>query len=103
VLWLSLLCTYKPLALQLAERSCRTFTNRFFDDAGPVSTLDLSVRFFTPDLDFNQFHLQEQRTMAAGVGRTFNTGQLWSEDGKLVAHMSQQCICRPPEEKKAKL
>jgi acyl-CoA thioesterase len=71
-----------------------TNTKRNIEDAGPVSSLELAFRVFSPDLDANQWFLQEQHTEAAGDGRTFSIGKIYSEAGKLLAEMSQTCILR---------
>jgi acyl-CoA thioesterase len=71
-----------------------THTQRSIEDAGPVSSLELAFRVFSADLNVNDWFLQEQRTEAAGEGRTFSVGKIYGGEGKLVAEMSQSCILR---------
>lgn len=72
-----------------------SFSNLFLQDAGACSTLDFALRFHTDALDMNKWHMEEMRTITGDYGRTYSEGLLWSEDGKLVASMSQQSVLRP--------
>ena len=69
--------------------------HKFFDDAGACSSLDFAMRVFSSDLDLNQWHVKERKTIAAEGGRTFSEARLFSESGKLVAIETQQSIMRP--------
>lgn len=65
-----------------------------------MSSLEFSLRFMSPP-DMTKWHLSEQVTHAGTAGRTFSTGRLWDESGRLVADMTQMSIMRPwPEGKK---
>ncbi|KAJ9093420.1 hypothetical protein QFC21_006451 [Naganishia friedmannii] len=70
----------------------------FFDAVSAVSTLEFSLRFFSPP-NPNEWLLHEQHTENAGMGRTFSTGRVWDKDGKCVASMSQQSIMRAKAER----
>lgn len=69
--------------------------HKFLDDVGDCSSLDFAFRIFSSDVDLNQWHLKERRTIAGGGGRTFSEARLFDESGKLVAIESQQSILRP--------
>ncbi|KAJ4304936.1 hypothetical protein N0V90_000464 [Kalmusia sp. IMI 367209] len=73
--------------------------HKFLDDAGDCSSLDFALRIFSPQIDMNNWHLKERKTIAGGNGRTFSEARLWDESGKLVAIETQQCILRPPRPK----
>ncbi|GAM89183.1 hypothetical protein ANO11243_072200 [Dothideomycetidae sp. 11243] len=74
-------------------------SHRSLTDSAACSTLDFALRIFSNDLDMNQWHHREWKCIAAAVGRTYSEAQLWDEQGKLVAVMSQSCILRPPQPK----
>jgi acyl-CoA thioesterase len=61
-----------------------------------VSSLDFSLRFFTPPpvkLE-EDWLLLEQNTERAADGRTFSVGRMFTEDGVEFARMSQVSILR---------
>lgn len=64
------------------------------DDVTALASLDFALRVTTPDVDLRRWHLRERTVPAAGHGRTYAEARLWSEDGTLVAVMSQQGILR---------
>ncbi|KAL4895639.1 thioesterase-like superfamily-domain-containing protein [Aspergillus ambiguus] len=66
----------------------------FFDDVSACSSLDFSLRFFTPRPEMEKWHLREMVSHCAGQGRSFSESRLWDERGNLVACMSQQSILR---------
>lgn len=66
----------------------------FLEDVGVCSSLDFALRVFSPSFNLNDWHLREAINRHAGNGRTFSESNLWSEDGELVACMSQQAILR---------
>jgi acyl-CoA thioesterase II len=70
---------------------------RFFGDVGACSSLDFALRFFTNELDFNQFHLRELNAITAGNGRSYNEARVFDIEGNLVAIMTQQGILRPKQ------
>ncbi|TQN70611.1 hypothetical protein CSHISOI_04896 [Colletotrichum shisoi] len=74
-----------------------THTNRYLDDAGPCSSLDFALRFFTGELDMSRWYLKELKTIAGNDGRTYTEARLWDQDGNMVASMTQQSIMRPPK------
>ncbi|KAH0276529.1 acyl-CoA thioesterase II, partial [Aureobasidium melanogenum] len=65
-------------------------------ESGACSTLDFSLRFLTPEINANDFHLREWKTYAGDAARTFSEARLWDSKGKMVASMTQTCILRPP-------
>lgn len=67
----------------------------FLDDAGACSSLEFALRFFTSDLDFNNWHLKELKTITGGYGRTYSEARLWDRNGNMVANMTQQSILQP--------
>jgi acyl-CoA thioesterase len=73
--------------------------------ARAASTMDFSLRFFTPPpVEMHQsWMLHEQNTENGADGRTFSIGRMFSEDGVEFARMSQVSILRGPEGERAKL
>ena len=70
-------------------------SNLFLDDAGPCSSLDFALRVFADDVDMNQWHLVERRSLCGSLGLTHTIANMFGESGRLVAQMSQQSILRP--------
>lgn len=66
-------------------------------DVGACSSLEFSLRFLTPDIDINDWHLREWRTYAGDAARTFSEARLFDKSGKMVASMIQTSIMRPPK------
>lgn len=64
-------------------------------EASACSSLDFALRIFTNDIDINEWHFRELKTVAGGDGRTYSESRLWDRAGKLVANMTQQSILRP--------
>ncbi|KAI5196932.1 acyl-CoA thioesterase II [Aureobasidium subglaciale] len=89
--------SFQPLVLQSMPLT----------ESGACSTLEFSLRFLTPDININDFHMREWKTYAGDAARTFSEARLWDGKGKMVASMSQTCILRPPKKataaKKSKL
>ena len=99
-----------------------TFNKMFFTDTGAVSSLEFSLRFFSPDIKMEEWALNEQTT-ERGVccpsayrlyrtesqnwqaqGKTFSHGRHYDCHGNLIATMSQHSIMRPrPSQAPAKL
>ena len=99
-----------------------TFNKMVFAETGGVSSLDFSLRFFSPDIKMEEWALNEQTT-ERGVGcpysqclgcadsedwqaqgKTFSHGRHYDRHGKLIATMSQHCMMRPrPSKAPAKL
>ena len=71
-----------------------TLSGLSLSDAGACSTLDFSLRFLTNEVNINEWHLREWRTIAADGGRTYSEAQLWDQDGKMVVSMTQSSILR---------
>lgn len=67
--------------------------------ASVVSSLDFSLRFFSPPpIKLNEdWLLLEQNTERAADGRTFSVGRMFTEDGVEIARMSQVSILRGPK------
>jgi acyl-CoA thioesterase II len=80
-----------------------THTHRFLDDVGASGSLDFALRFFTNDININEWKLRELKAIVGAEARTYNEAKLYSEDGKLIAIMNQQGIMRPKEEVKGKI
>ncbi|KAF9878049.1 acylthioesterase ii [Colletotrichum karsti] len=74
-----------------------THSQLFLDDAAACSSLDFALRFFTGDVDLDQWHLRELKTIAGSDGRTYTEARLWDRNGNMVANMTQQSIMRPPK------
>ncbi|OLN87117.1 hypothetical protein CCHL11_08939 [Colletotrichum chlorophyti] len=70
-------------------------SNMYLDDAGPCSSLDFALRFFTGDVDLSKWHLREMKTITGNDGRTYSETRLWDQEGNMVAVMNQQSIMRP--------
>jgi len=73
-------------------------------DAGACSSLDFALRLFVNDVDINEWHFREYRTVTGGNGRTYSESRLWDAKGRMVANMTQQSILRPkpPPKQRAK-
>ncbi|GJC81128.1 hypothetical protein ColLi_03966 [Colletotrichum liriopes] len=72
-----------------------THSNKFLDDAGPCSSLDFALRFFTGDIDMDKWYIRETKTIAGNDGRTYTEARFWDQAGNMVATMNQQSIMRP--------
>ncbi|CAK7275379.1 hypothetical protein SEPCBS119000_006663 [Sporothrix epigloea] len=80
-----------------------THSNRFLDDAGACSSLDIALRVFQPHVDLSQWHLRQAMTKTADAGRTYSENVLWDEQGRMVASMTQQSIMRAPSRPRSKM
>lgn len=80
-----------------------THSGLFLDDVAACSSLDFAMRIFTNNLDLNNWHLRESKTVTGGDGRTYTESRLWDEAGNMVANMTQQSIMRPKPNPKASL
>jgi len=69
---------------------------------GISSTLDHSIWFYTDNLDCGDWLLFETRAPQAGSGRALVHRRVFTRDGVLVAHFSQEGVVRarvfPPKE-----
>ncbi|KAF4775635.1 acyl-CoA thioesterase II [Colletotrichum scovillei] len=72
-----------------------THSSKFLDDAGPCSSLDFALRFFTGEINLDNWHLREMKTITGNDGRTYTEARLWDQQGNMVATMNQQSIMRP--------
>ena len=70
----------------LADGS-RFAAHQFLDAMAACSTLELALRFMCPP-DMTKWHLHEQTTEAGMLGRTYSTGRLFDEQGRMVAGKS---------------
>jgi acyl-CoA thioesterase len=59
-----------------------------------AGSLDFALRILSNDLDLSRWILREERTIAGGDGRTFTESRMWNDQGKMIAHMSQQGFLR---------
>lgn len=73
-----------------------THNHMFLDDAAACSSLDFALRIFTPNVNLSNWHLRELKSHCSAYGRTYSESRFWSEDGTLVAGMTQQSILRAP-------
>ncbi|CAK7218464.1 hypothetical protein SBRCBS47491_003519 [Sporothrix bragantina] len=73
-----------------------THDQRFLDDAGACSSLDIALRVFQPEVDLRKWHLRQAKTKTAAAGRTYSENILWDDQGRMVASMTQQSIMRAP-------
>eukprot|EP01113_Clastostelium_recurvatum_P000798 TRINITY_DN10357_c0_g1_i1.p1 TRINITY_DN10357_c0_g1~~TRINITY_DN10357_c0_g1_i1.p1 ORF type:complete len:315 (+),score=62.96 TRINITY_DN10357_c0_g1_i1:74-1018(+) len=71
-----------------------TFSRMFLDDAGPVSSMDLTLHFHTSRFRADEWLLHEQHTEAGEDGRTYSVGRVYTKDRRLVATMQQMSILR---------
>ncbi|KAJ9657102.1 hypothetical protein H2201_008310 [Coniosporium apollinis] len=78
-------------------------SHQFLEDAGACSSLDFALRVFVSDLDLNDWHLREMKTVTGDEGRTYSESRLWDRKGRMVASMTQQSILRLPKGVKATL
>jgi acyl-CoA thioesterase len=51
--------------------------------------LDSAVRILVNDLDMSQWHHREEKSVAAGAGRTFQDCHVKDESGRIIASMTQ--------------
>ncbi|WP_140556903.1 acyl-CoA thioesterase II [Bifidobacterium sp. UTCIF-39] len=65
------------------------------------ATIDHSMWWYR-DVDVNQWHLYVQDTPTAAHGRGLSYAKVYSQDGRLVAAMSQEAMVRVPESATAK-
>jgi acyl-CoA thioesterase II len=72
-----------------------TLDHKFLGDAGACSSLDFALRLFSNEVRFDEWHIEELKTITAGNGRTYSEKRLWDEKGNMVASMTQQSILRP--------
>ena len=80
-----------------------THNHLFLDDAGACSSLDFALRFFDTEVNLNQWHLRELKTICGAEGLTYSESRLWNSGGRLVASMTQQSILRPKQSEIARL
>ncbi|OAG08789.1 Thioesterase/thiol ester dehydrase-isomerase [Paraphaeosphaeria sporulosa] len=71
-----------------------THSSMSLRDAAACSSLDFALRIFTHDIDINDWHFREFKTVVGGEGRTYSESRLWDRAGKMVANMTQQSILR---------
>jgi acyl-CoA thioesterase II len=69
-------------------------------DVAACSSLDFAIRLFVGDVDLNEWHVKEMKTVAGGEGRTYSEARIWDQTGRMVANLTQQSILRPKKEGK---
>jgi len=64
-----------------------------------TASIDHAIWFHRPS-NFNDWHLYAQRSPSASGSRGFNLGEVYSQDGRLVASTAQEGLMRyrPPLE-----
>ncbi|KAF0323846.1 hypothetical protein GQ607_008818 [Colletotrichum asianum] len=77
-------CSFVPL----------THDHMWFQDVTACSSIDVALRFFTKEVNFETWHIVERNAIRAGGNRTFAESRIWDGKGNLIAHMSQQSIMR---------
>ena len=61
------------------------------------ASIDHSMWWYR-DIDINQWHLYVQDTPTAAHGRGLGQAKVYTQDGELVACMTQEAMIRVPEE-----
>ena len=61
------------------------------------ASIDHSMWWYR-NIDINQWHLYVQDTPTAAHGRGLGQAKVYTQDGKLVACMTQEAMIRVPEE-----
>jgi acyl-CoA thioesterase II len=79
-----------------------TFSHLFLDDSGATSSLDFALRVFSNEVKMEEWHLREITTSVGSAGRTYSEARMWDAEGRCVASMTQQSICRPKVKKDGK-
>ena len=64
-------------------------------DASACATLDFALRVFDHEVDLQDWHVTEQRSIVAYNARAYSEGRVWDSRGRLLACMTQQTILRP--------
>ncbi|KAF5520929.1 hypothetical protein CGCA056_v007821 [Colletotrichum aenigma] len=77
-------CSFVPL----------THDHMWFQDVTACSSIDVALRFFTKEVNFENWHIVERNAIRGGGNRTFAESRIWDEKGNFIAHMSQQSIMR---------
>lgn len=68
-------------------------------EIGACASLDFAVQILVNDFDLSQWHLREEKLVAADAGKTFQDCHVKDEIEMIVASMTEQCILRPKKEK----
>lgn len=58
------------------------------------ASVEFSLRFFRNNVHSEKWHLKEAKSTVAAEGRTFGETYVWDDQGRTVAHMSQQCVAK---------
>jgi acyl-CoA thioesterase II len=77
----------------LMEASMRPHGLTWRQPGFQAASLDHAIWFHRPS-NFNHWHLFEQESPSASGGRGMNRGQIFSEDGVLVASTAQEALIR---------
>lgn len=64
-------------------------------DASACATLDFALRMFDHEVDIQDWHVTQQRSIVAYNARVYSEGRVWDSRGRLLACMTQQTILRP--------
>lgn len=64
-------------------------------DARACASLDFSLRLFDHELDIQNWHVTEQKSVVANNARAYSEGRVWDSNGRLLACMTQQTTLRP--------
>lgn len=80
-----------------------SFSHMFLDDSSATSSLEFALRLFSNEIDMAKWHSREIQTHVGAAGKMYTEGRLFDEEGRCVASMTQQSICRPKKSKTGKL
>ena len=69
-------------------------------DVNNASTLEFALRFFSTEVDMNEWNVRECRSHSASNGRSYSEGLVWDRKGNLLASMTQQCSLRAKRDAK---
>ncbi|CAG8064124.1 unnamed protein product [Penicillium salamii] len=72
-------------------------------EADTCASLDFSLRFFEHEIDLEDWHYTEQKSIVANHARVYSEGRVWDSKGRLLASMTQQTILRPSSDLKPRL
>ena len=93
----ALVCIPYILDKQIAADGSDLSRVSWREESVACSSLEFALRLFVNDLDFSDWIMRENKSKAAGVGRTHQEACLFDSRGGLIAIMTEQCILRPKQ------